>query len=290
MSRRIIVHNYLPPRRVRDADPRAEHEKEVARLVAKFKRDGVFQFSANFDTSKEYVTRIYYEDETGGDHTEVETPKGSGVARDADPPSVVAWQKYRKLASQTYPGGSRTPAQEREVEAARQEALRLQEKEGKGRDAPSKEDLKAFHEFEHGTKKPTSFREFEHGTKPKPPKKTSFHEFEHGKDAKYKADGPDGREMTFNAETEETARKIVQTRGWKNLRAADAAYLDPDPSAKPVMLLLADALSPKGTWEGPYVRNKFGTGYVQAPGSSGYKPYFSPNQPHGRKLLGTKPA
>jgi hypothetical protein len=69
-----------------------------------------------------------------------------------------------------------------------------------------------------------------------------------------------------------------------------AAYLTPKPDAQPVMLLLADALSPKGEWCGPYVINIFGTGYVQQPGSAGYHAFYNPMAPHARKLLDKRPA
>lgn len=69
-----------------------------------------------------------------------------------------------------------------------------------------------------------------------------------------------------------------------------SAYLAPAPNAEHVDLLLADALSPKGVWCGPYVINAFGNCYVQAPGSKGYCPLYSPNEPHARKLLGKRPS
>ena len=67
-------------------------------------------------------------------------------------------------------------------------------------------------------------------------------------------------------------------------------YLEPDTTAAPQMLLLADALSPKGEWRGPYVRNRPNSGYVAQPGCGKYLPYYSPSEPHARKLLDKKPA
>lgn len=66
-----------------------------------------------------------------------------------------------------------------------------------------------------------------------------------------------------------------------------AKYLTPKPDAQHVDLLLADALSPRGEWCGPYVPS-ITAGYVQAPGSAGYRPYYNPIEPHARKLLGTR--
>jgi hypothetical protein len=79
----------------------------------------------------------------------------------------------------------------------------------------------------------------------------------------------------------------IETKIAADRRSTDAAYLDPKPGAPHVDLLLADALSPKGEWVGPYVQGKLG-GYVQAPGSSGYRPYYISHAPHARKLLAVR--
>jgi hypothetical protein len=81
----------------------------------------------------------------------------------------------------------------------------------------------------------------------------------------------------------------IETKIAADRRSTDAAYLDPKPGAPHVDLLLADALSPKGKWVGPYVQGKLG-GYVQAPGSSGYRPYYTSHASHARKLLAVRPS
>lgn len=59
--------------------------------------------------------------------------------------------------------------------------------------------------------------------------------------------------------------------------------------AKPVMLLLADALSPKGEWVGPYVQSVAAGVWVQAPESKKYLPTFDMYAPgQYRKLLDKK--
>lgn len=68
-----------------------------------------------------------------------------------------------------------------------------------------------------------------------------------------------------------------------------AQYLKPAVDAPRVDLLLADALSPKGVWCGPYVRSAT-SGFVQAPGSSGYRPYYNSGGPYARKLLNVRPS
>lgn len=72
-------------------------------------------------------------------------------------------------------------------------------------------------------------------------------------------------------------------------RARDANYLNPKAGAQPVDLLLADTLRPRGEWQGPYVPSAT-AGFVQAPGSKGYVPYYNPSEPHARKLLGKRPS
>lgn len=67
-----------------------------------------------------------------------------------------------------------------------------------------------------------------------------------------------------------------------------SAYLKPAADVPLVDLLLADALSPRGEWCGPYVRSAT-AGFVQAPGSTRYLPYYNPLEPHARKLLGQRP-
>jgi hypothetical protein len=74
-----------------------------------------------------------------------------------------------------------------------------------------------------------------------------------------------------------------------NLMNDMANYLKPKPGAPRLDLLLADALSPKGAWVGPYVASAT-AGFVQAPGSSGYLPYYNSSEPHARKLLATRPS
>jgi hypothetical protein len=55
-----------------------------------------------------------------------------------------------------------------------------------------------------------------------------------------------------------------------------------------VMLRLADALSPKGEWCGPYAFDGAATWvYV---GKTGYKPDFNPMQPFGPRLVERRPA
>jgi len=71
-----------------------------------------------------------------------------------------------------------------------------------------------------------------------------------------------------------------------------AGYLKPMEGAKPMMLLLADALSPRGVWCGPYVQSAT-AGWVQhlIPGSNNYRylPYYDQWEPHARKLLDKRP-
>lgn len=69
-------------------------------------------------------------------------------------------------------------------------------------------------------------------------------------------------------------------------------YLTSKEGATPMMLLLADALSPKGVWCGPYVQSAT-AGWVQYlipdANSYNYLPYYDPWEPHARKLLDKKP-
>lgn len=67
-----------------------------------------------------------------------------------------------------------------------------------------------------------------------------------------------------------------------------AAYLKPRPGAPLVDLLLGDVLSPRGEWCGPYVQS-LTAGWVQAPDSKSYLPYYNEHEPHARKLLGKRP-
>lgn len=60
--------------------------------------------------------------------------------------------------------------------------------------------------------------------------------------------------------------------------------------AKPVMLLLADALSPKGEWCGPYLQSIASGVYVQTPDAERYLPTYDQWAPYARKLLDKKPA